>query len=341
MYCYLLFKAVPATSSASVTTGLLETGEAASPTPLQVRPAPRESEFAVGRDALLDALSVPAALAAEVAPRSLEDEGDTSDRLAGVSLPAGDQSCLTSPVCAQPASEIEPEIALQALEVAPWPSLHASDNLQDTADMGDLLGGRACPSTLAPPASGLVAAVAPPRLPDPFNMALLEFSVFGRSSALAAPWWHSLVSPGLRSRVAASGDIVWCLPDQALDESGMLEHCCSVVRHHTALQFYIGITERPDERWEAHARSGYSAMHIIACAVTSATTARIERALIARFRSYRCANLSAGGERASAGSPHFVYIVYRADLLTRRAATGGGSRARSRITVMEDLYGPM
>ena len=151
-----------------------------------------------------------------------------------------------------------------------------------------------------------------------------------------------MVSPGMRARVAASGDIFWRLPERALDEAGMLEHCCSVVRRCTSGRtFYIGITEQPPLRWESHAGAGYVVMYVIACAVSSTVTAGLERSLIDRFRvcGWRLANLSSGGDRASAASPHFVYVVVRGDALTRRA--GGGAGRCNGSSVAETLFGPL
>ena len=148
----------------------------------------------------------------------------------------------------------------------------------------------------------------------------------------------------MRARVADSGDIYWRLPEQELDESGMLEHAHFQVRRCSSSnrQFYIGITERPDERWEAHARVGYSTMWIVACEASSSVTARLERCLIYAHRgNLHCANVGGGGERASAGSPHFVYVTFRSDGLLRRAGGGGGGstgRGRFRMpSVEEDL----
>jgi hypothetical protein len=75
--------------------------------------------------------------------------------------------------------------------------------------------------------------------------------------------------------------------------------------------YYIGITERPAERWEAHAASGWKKfavwMH-----VDSRDSAARERALIARFSSSSLQeNISSGGGGASQGRPHFSYIVSR------------------------------
>ena len=209
--------------------------------------------------------------------------------------------------------------------------------------------GPASPSSKAPALAAVDMGRCPPLLQAaaPTSLdggMLMDLMVFGHSSVLAAPWWHYVVSPGMRARVAASGDIYWRLPEQESDESGMLEHAHFQVRRCSSSnrQFYIGITERPDERWEAHARGGYSTMWIVACAASSSVTARLERCLIYAHRgNLHCANVGGGGERASAGSPHFVYVTFRSDGLLRRAGGGGGGstgRGRFRMpSVEEDL----
>ena len=123
--------------------------------------------------------------------------------------------------------------------------------------------GPVSPSSKAPALAAVDLGRCPPLLkaaaPTPRDGGMLmDLMVFGHSSVLAPPW-HYVVSPGMRARVADSGDIYWRLPEQELDESGMLEHAHFQVRRCSSSkrQFYIGITERPDERWEAHARGGY------------------------------------------------------------------------------------
>lgn len=191
-----------------------------------------------------------------------------------------------------------------------------------------------------------------PQLPRPQSI-FTDLLVFGRSSVLSRPWWHEMVPQGLMMRVMASAEIVWRLPADQLDERGMLQHALAVVRRvsqdrHGPRQHYIGITERPDERWAEHAQNGYSMMYIIVIADTSLVTAAIETALISFCRrSIYCQNVGAGGERASRGHPHFAYIVTRPDGLLRRSS-GGSSSARVRggmTTVEADLqlwggYGP-
>ena len=73
--------------------------------------------------------------------------------------------------------------------------------------------------------------------------------------------------------------------------------------------YYIGITERPAERWEQHAAKGWRKMSVWMHLDSRYSAAR-ERALIAR-NSASChqQNISSGGGGASLGEPHFSYIV--------------------------------
>lgn len=76
--------------------------------------------------------------------------------------------------------------------------------------------------------------------------------------------------------------------------------------------FYIGITENPSRRWDEHVQDGglWDRMELLVRACSSAVTAPIERELVAAFQyAPLCHNSGKGGERASAGMPHFVYIL--------------------------------
>jgi hypothetical protein len=72
---------------------------------------------------------------------------------------------------------------------------------------------------------------------------------------------------------------------------------------------YIGITERPVDRFEEHNGNGYSqmALWIFASSIDSAS---LEKQLIAKFKSNQLLrNIGQGGERASEAQPHFLYVV--------------------------------
>ena len=73
------------------------------------------------------------------------------------------------------------------------------------------------------------------------------------------------------------------------------------------------------DRWRnsewGHEWDGWSQMHLLYAAPTSKkhnaeSTGNMEKYLISQFWRYEgCLNIGAGGERASDGSPHFVYVV--------------------------------
>ena len=72
---------------------------------------------------------------------------------------------------------------------------------------------------------------------------------------------------------------------------------------------YIGITERPVDRFEEHNGNGYSQMALWIFA-SSSDSASLEKQLIAKFKSNQLLrNIGQGGERASKAQPHFLYVV--------------------------------
>ena len=84
--------------------------------------------------------------------------------------------------------------------------------------------------------------------------------------------------------------------------------------------FYVGITERPERRWEQHLDGGvqWDRMIVMVEAASSSTTAALEVALLAEHgHRLQCSNSSGGGEGRSAGSPHYLYVLEAA--LLRRA----------------------
>lgn len=89
--------------------------------------------------------------------------------------------------------------------------------------------------------------------------------------------------------------------------------------------FYIGITENPSRRFDEHlASGGHWVRHVVLVqAPTSRTTSSLERDLLVTYGNvFGCLNASAGGERASAGSPHFLYLLVGQDSLLRRPSSG-------------------
>ena len=111
------------------------------------------------------------------------------------------------------------------------------------------------------------------------------------------------------------GDVTF---DQALSRTraSML----SLLRSSGA-SFYIGTTENPNRHFQEHSESGvpWTRMLVLVEASHSGVTANLERSLLSEFgERVNCTNASRGGERASAGSPHYLYILLNDSGLTRR-----------------------
>ncbi len=86
--------------------------------------------------------------------------------------------------------------------------------------------------------------------------------------------------------------------------------------------FYIGITENPSRRFGEHLGSNpsWSRMVVLVEAVSSKETADLERRLLRAYgHSLSCTNNSAGGERPSAGSLHYLYMLVAENGLLRRS----------------------
>lgn len=101
------------------------------------------------------------------------------------------------------------------------------------------------------------------------------------------------------------------------------EQCCLRIDRVIARgwRFYIGISENPERRFEEHlgSRCGWSMMEVLVQAWDSRTTAELERRLIGRYHhELLCQNVGRGGERASASSPHYLYVLMAADSRLRR-----------------------
>ena len=147
----------------------------------------------------------------------------------------------------------------------------------------------------------------------PFTTPLGGRLVQTRSQTLSRLW-----SPMTAGRVTAS------LPPSGRDP---YEFARGLVDH-TRRAFYVGITENPVARWRSDHQRRFE--HMVVCyeASSSFDTSALERRLIRHclnpdggflsFGNRRCLNAGLGGEHASCGSPHYLYIAYRADALTRR-----------------------
>ena len=82
-------------------------------------------------------------------------------------------------------------------------------------------------------------------------------------------------------------------------------------------EFYIGISERPVERFCDHQRSGYTEMHVMVFP-DSRASGNMEKNLIVAWQKHpHCMNAGPGGLGASEGRPHFCYVVFRPPALKR------------------------
>ena len=88
--------------------------------------------------------------------------------------------------------------------------------------------------------------------------------------------------------------------------------------------FYVGITENPPRRWDEHRHTrgtSWECMTVLVQAPSSAATKPIEQELLEWWGGkFLCHNVGKGGERASAGMPHFVYVLVGPPLLRSSAA---------------------
>ena len=87
--------------------------------------------------------------------------------------------------------------------------------------------------------------------------------------------------------------------------------------------YYLGITECPSRRFAMHQASGsWARMVLLAKARSSRETVFLERALIKEQLdnlNLRCHNFGPGGECASAGTPHYLYLLVGHNNLLRRS----------------------
>ena len=90
------------------------------------------------------------------------------------------------------------------------------------------------------------------------------------------------------------------------------------LRFNSSIQFYIGISEQPSVRFEQHRCNAFNEMWLYVCSC-SLESASAEKSLIHRVHQLAaCCNLGKGGERASKGCPHYLYIVWRPYVMTAR-----------------------
>lgn len=100
--------------------------------------------------------------------------------------------------------------------------------------------------------------------------------------------------------------------DSVASEAGQL-----IQKKASQHEFYVGISERPVERFQEHQCSGYSEMHVMVFPDSKAS-GNMEKSLINTWQQHpHCMNAGPGGLRASAGKPHFCYVVFRTPGLKR------------------------
>ena len=163
------------------------------------------------------------------------------------------------------------------------------------------------------------------------------------SATISRLWWQPYLPNCTLAQISSCPDVGFRFPEaEPQSTSEWVAHCLGVFRScATGGSYYWGITENPLRRWEECHCLTYSRMHVVAVCLTSRQTGQIERELISRSRTgHLCNNVGAGGERASAGSPHFVYLCTSSGLLRRSRAGGGGrgGRGRTRMgSVMDDI----
>ena len=139
-----------------------------------------------------------------------------------------------------------------------------------------------------------------------------------------------------RWEMESGGRVISRLPAVGVEGADLEAHCRRIVASKRGA-FYIGITEAPMVRWAGKAghRREWDGMDVIAAFVSSAESGAMERVLISAFTGRdrsaaplsdllgpsprRCQNIGRGGEHASVGSPHFVYVVWRFNTLLRRS----------------------
>ena len=147
------------------------------------------------------------------------------------------------------------------------------------------------------------------------------------NSAAALPDYLSSTAAfgaAMRSLVTARRPDSWPLVDLTGGQSTREDALCICSRRVRAEEnrFYIGITENPSRRFEEHlaVQGSWTRMVILCKAHSSNDTAYLERGLINQHRdNIRCINIGRGGECASGGSPHYLYLLIGHNSLLRRS----------------------
>ena len=157
----------------------------------------------------------------------------------------------------------------------------------------------------ARPSSGFAALSSPfSRMPDAFQ---------GVNSVAGALCWRALVGRDRSSSLA--GSHVFMMTGSELEDVAMAaRHADRIIRaiRDRRHRFYVGITRDPARRWEQHQarNSSWSHMTVVVEARDSVATSTVEMQTLVFWRGDPlCLNRSSGGESATPGSPHYVYVL--------------------------------
>ena len=155
------------------------------------------------------------------------------------------------------------------------------------------------------PSSGFAALSSPfSRMPDAFQ---------GVNSVAGALCWRALVGRDRSSSLAGSN--VFMMTGSEYEDVAMAaRHADRPIRaiRDRRHSFYVGITRDPARRWEQHQarNSSWSHMTVVVEARDSVATSTVEMQTLVFWRGEPlCLNRSSGGESATPGSPHYVYVL--------------------------------
>ena len=158
---------------------------------------------------------------------------------------------------------------------------------------------------VARPPSALAALGSPfSRMPD---------ASLGINSVAGALCWRALVGRDRSSSLAGS-NVFMMTGSECEDVAMAARHVDRIIRtiRDRRHSFCVGITRDPARRWEQHQvrNSSWSHMTVFVEARDSVATSSVEMRTLAFWRADTlCQNRSSGGESATPGSPHYVYVL--------------------------------
>ena len=135
----------------------------------------------------------------------------------------------------------------------------------------------------------------------------------GVNSVAGALCWRALVGRDRSSSLAGSN--VFMMTGSEYEDVAMAaRHADRIIRaiRDRRHSFYVGITRDPARRWEQHhaRNSSWSHMTVVVEARDSVATSTVEMQTLVFWRGDPlCLNRSSGGESATPGSPHYVYVL--------------------------------